>query len=198
MALSHTIGSKDAYIQLTNPVSTGITIPATEYITKIELNLSSSVGWWRNQASSSRSMYLYLRNSNSGSGANWGGEYDNLCTITLNGNTSDYGTAAYKSWTLSVANGKKYSGCTVYFQGYKVDSVDSTQSIMLKNAANNTITVTITTAHKYSKVTAGNKIYKTDLSQIATPDDATFIKYRAKFSAGTKCEASTMNTFLGY
>lgn len=197
---TNNIGTADTYIQLTNPFNTGITIPFNEYITNIELNLSSSVGWWRNQADDSRSMYFYVRNNNSGSGANWNGEYDRLCTITLNGQTSNYGTTGYKSWTLSAADGKKYSGCTLYFQGQKVDDVDSTQSIMLRNASNATITVTVTTAERFTRVIAGNKIYKTDLTQTgATADDANLIKYRAKFSQGTSCSAATFNSqVLGY
>lgn len=184
---SNTIGN-GSYQYFTSPVSTGISIPSTEYITGISIALSSGNPKWYNQASGSRSMTFYSRNSNAGSGNNWSGEYDALCTLTMAANSTDYGTAAYKSWTLSAERGKKYSGCTVYFQGWHSSGGQSSIAIY------GNFTVTITTANKYGGVTAGNKIYKTDLSQAATPDDNTYIKYRAKFSAGTKCEASTFNS----
>lgn len=57
------------------------------------------------------------------------------------------------------------------------------------------VTMTVTTGPKLTAVVAGNKIYKTDLTQTgATADDATYIKYRSVFSSGTKCEASTFNS----
>lgn len=186
-----TIGTKDTDTSWANPYDTGINIPGSEYITKIEMNLSTSTGWWRNVGSNTFSMDFYSRTSNQGSGANWSGEYDKLTTITLNGNGTDRNN---KSWTLSEANGKKYSGHRLYLHGW-----GSTTSILLRNATNGVVTLTVTTAVRYTKVVAGNKIYKTDLSQAATPDDATYIKYRTKFSAGTKCEASTFNSqVLGF
>ena len=184
---SKTIGST-AYQYFTSPVSTTITIPSTEYITAISIALASGNPKWYNTGNSSRTMTFYCRNSNGGSGDNWAGEYDALCTITLGANATDYGTTGYKSWTLSAANGKKYSGCTVYFQGWHSSGGQSSIAIYGK------FTVTITTAYKYTAVVAGNLIKKTDLSQAATPDDATYIKYRTKFSTGTKCEASTFNS----
>ena len=186
---SKTIGN-GSYQYFTSPVSTGITIPSGQYITGISINLASGNPKWYNQASGSRTMTFYCRNSNGGSGNNWTGEYDALCTLTMSANSTDYGTAAYKSWTLSAERGKKYSGCTVYFQGWHSSGGQSSIAIY------GNFTVTITTANKYTGVTAGNKIKKTDLSQRATPDDATYIKYRTNFSAGTTCTASGMNTWL--
>ena len=184
---SSTIGN-GSYQYFTSPVSTGITIPSTEYITAISIALSSSNPKWYNQASGSRSMTFYSRNSNAGSGDNWSGDYDALCTLTMAANSTDYGTTGYKSWTLTKARGEKYSGKTVYFQGWHSSGGQSSIAIYGK------FTVTITTAYRYTKVVAGNPIKKTDLSQAATPDDATYIKYRAKFSAGTVCYASTFNS----
>jgi hypothetical protein len=127
------------------------------------MDLSSTGGRWWNNASASRSMYFYIRNSNGGSGANWQGHWTNLTTITLNGNSSNY---TNKSWTISSTDeGSYYSGKRVYLQGWKVnDSVDSTVSIAIDNPTNARTKLTITTAAKYTKVTAGNPIKATDRS----------------------------------
>ncbi len=94
------------------------------------------------------------------------------------------------SKTLSTVNGNKFAGQKPHL---KVTCTDTSGNVW------GVVNMTVNTGNKYTAVVAGNPIKKTDLSQAATPDDATYIKYRAKYSEGASCSASDFNTnVLGF
>ena len=148
-----------SYYYFNTPRSTGITIPTGEYITGISINIKSDNPKWYNQSNGSASMTFYARANNS-SASDWGGTstYTTLCTITIAANSNNWGTNEYKSWSLSKTEGQKFSGKTVYLQGWHSSGGENKISLY------GLYTVTITTATRFTNVTAGNYIYKTDLS----------------------------------
>ena len=94
------------------------------------------------------------------------------------------------TYTIPTGDRNKFKGKALYLRAWvTTDGNGTARTSRVTLASSSTITV-----NYYKGVTAGEKIYKTDLSQIATPDDATYIKYRTKYSAGASCSASDFNT----
>lgn len=175
-----TIGTNGGETSLANPISLGITMSSLQYPNgTFSIGLSGVNPAWRNNGSSTNvAIVVYLCDS---AGNN------KITLFTVNGFTS----AARNKDTPNTATinntSKLLKGQALY-----IVATGNTSSIVLYGQA----TVTVGTKMDYTNVTAGNKIYKTDLSQKATPDDATLIKYRTQFSQGTLCSASTMNSWL--
>lgn len=114
--------------------------------------------------------------------------YSTLGDITIAALTSSTVNTTY---TITAGDRSKFKGKELYLRGWvTTDGNSTTRTAKITLSSNTGITVTTRTG-----VIAGNQIYKTDLTDNGiTPDDASLIKYRAKFSSGTTASASTFNS----
>ena len=110
-------------------------------------------------------------------------------TITARGSSTIRNT----TWTVPTGDRNKFKGKALYFRGWVTS--DGSGTTRTNNVTTGTGSSTTITINYYAGVTAGQPIKKTDLTNNGiTPDDATLVKYRTKFSAGTSAAASTFNS----
>lgn len=177
------IGTNGSTTAFSSPVSLGISSGAGYYpagaVTITYKSTNPQGGWQRQSSNINSRIMLYLCDS---SGNN------TVAFCEIKGFVSQGNMLTNPPKSFNITNTSKLLKNTALY----LKATGDTSLVKLYSQ----ITITLTLQPAFTHVTAGSLIKKTDLSQRATPDDATYIKYRAQFSAGASCSASTFNTWL--